>query len=40
MFKPYKPKNVPKGMGGFHAQVEGQLKKQMGPAKPGKKLRF
>jgi len=31
MFKTYRPKNVPKGMGGFKVQIEGQLSKQMGP---------
>ena len=32
MFKPYKPKNVPKGMGGFRAQVADNQNKLMGPA--------
>jgi len=39
MFKPYKPK-APKDLPGVNVRIAGQLKKQMGPVKPGKKLRF
>lgn len=39
MFKPYKPK-APKDMNGVNARIAGQMKKQMGPVEPRKKMRF
>ena len=39
MFKPYRPKRVPKTMGAFGVQIGEQLNKQMGPATVPKRFK-